>query len=71
MVTLGAKTFNLKKEEIKRKWYMVDATDQILGRLAAEIAKKLRGKDKPTFSPHLDCGDFIIVINAEKIALEA
>ena len=70
MVTLGTKTFNLKKEEIERKWYVVDATDQILGRFAAEIAKKLRGKDKPTFSPHLDCGDFIVVINAEKIRVK-
>ncbi len=70
MVTLGTKTFNLKKEEIERKWYVADATDQILGRFAAGIAKKLRGKDKPTFSPHLDCGDFIIVINAEKIRVK-
>jgi large subunit ribosomal protein L13 len=70
MVTLGTKTFNLKKEEIERKWFVVDATDQVLGRFAAEIAKKLRGKDKPTFSPHLDCGDFIIVINAEKIRVK-
>jgi len=70
MVTLGTKTFNLKKEEIERKWYVADATGQILGRFAAEIAKKLRGKDKPTFSPHLDCGDFIIVINAEKIKVK-
>jgi large subunit ribosomal protein L13 len=70
MVTLGTKTFNLKKEEIERKWYVVDATDKILGRFAAEIAKKLRGKDKPSFSPHLDCGDFVIVINAEKIRVK-
>jgi len=70
MVTLGIKTFNLKKEQIERKWYVADATDQILGRFAAEIAKKLRGKDKPTFSPHLDCGDFIIIINAEKIRVK-
>jgi len=67
MVTLGTKTFNLKKEEIERKWFVADATDQILGRLAVEIAKRLRGKDKPTFSPHLDCGDYVIVINADKI----
>jgi large subunit ribosomal protein L13 len=70
MVTLGTKTFNLKKEEIERKWYVVDATDQILGRFAAEIAKKLRGKDKPSFTPHLDCGDYIVVINAEKIRVK-
>ena len=70
MVTLGTKTFNLKKEEIERKWYVVDATDQILGRFAAEIAKKLRGKDKPSYTPHLDCGDYIVVINAEKIRVK-
>jgi len=67
MVTLGTKTFNLKKEEIERKWFVADATNQILGRFAVEIAKRLRGKNKPTFSPHLDCGDFVIVINADKI----
>ena len=70
MVNVGTKTFNLKKEEIKRKWYVVDARDKILGRLATEIAKKLRGKDKPTFTPHVDCGDFIIIINAEKIKVK-
>lgn len=70
MVTVGAKTFNLKREEIKRKWYVVDATDKILGRLATEVAVKLRGKDKPTFTPHVDCGDFIIIINAEKIKVK-
>ena len=70
MVNVGTKTFNLKREEIKRKWYVVDATDKILGRLATEIAKKLRGKDKPTFTPHVDCGDFVIVINAEKIKVK-
>jgi len=70
MVNVGTKTFNLKREEIKRKWYVVDATDRILGRLATEIAKKLRSKDKPTFTPHVDCGDFIIIINAEKIKVK-
>jgi len=70
MVNVGTKTFNLKREEIKRKWYLVDARDKILGRLATEIAKKLRGKDKPTFTPHVDCGDFIIIINAEKIKVK-
>ena len=70
MVDVGTKTFNLKREEIKRKWYVVDATDKILGRLATKIAKKLRGKDKPTFTPHVDCGDFIIIINAEKIKVK-
>ncbi len=70
MVDVGTKTFNLKREEIKRKWYVVDASDKILGRLATEIAKKLRGKDKPTFTPHVDCGDFMIIINAEKIKVK-
>jgi len=70
MVTLGTRTFNLKKEEIERKWYVVDATDQILGRFASEIAKRLRGKDKPSFTPHLDCGDYIIVINAGRIRVK-
>ena len=70
MVNVGTKTFNLKREEIKRKWYVVDAKDKILGRLATEIAKKLRGKDKPTFTPHVDCGDFMIIINAEKIKVK-
>ena len=70
MVNVGTKTFNLKREEIKRKWYVVDATDKVLGRLATEIAKKLRGKDKPTFTPHVDCGDFMIIINAEKIKVK-
>ncbi|HAJ95174.1 MAG TPA: 50S ribosomal protein L13 [Actinobacteria bacterium] len=70
MTILGTKTFNLKKEDIKRKWYIVDAQDKILGRLATEIAIKLRGKDKPVFTPHVDCGDFVIVINAEKIKVK-
>jgi len=67
MVNVGLKTFILKKEEIKRKWFLVDAKDKNLGRLCTEIAKILRGKNKPTFTPHLDCGDFVIVINADKV----
>ncbi len=67
MVNVGLKTFNLKKEDIKRKWFLVDAAGKNLGRLCTEIAKILRGKDKPTFTPHLDCGDFVVVINAGKI----
>jgi large subunit ribosomal protein L13 len=54
---------------LEHNWYIVDATDQRLGRLASEIATRLRGKDKPTFTPHMDTGDFIIVINAEKVAV--
>ena len=61
------KTYSAKAEDIERNWYVVDATDQILGRLASQIATILRGKHKPQFTPHVDCGDFVIVINAEKI----
>ncbi len=67
MVRVGLKTFNLKKEEIKRKWFLIDAEGKNLGRLCTEIAKILRGKNKPIFTPHLDCGDFVVVINAEKV----
>lgn len=67
MVKPGLKTFNLKKEEINKKWFLVDAKDKNLGRLCTGIARILRGKNKPTFTPHLDCGDFVIVINADKI----
>ncbi len=63
------KTFSAKKEEIKADWYLVDARDRVLGRLACTIANILRGKNKPTFTPHVDTGDFVIVINAEKIKL--
>ncbi|MCM1302642.1 MAG: 50S ribosomal protein L13 [Lachnospiraceae bacterium] len=61
------KTFMASPATIDRKWYVVDATDQTLGRLASEVAKVLRGKNKPIFTPHMDCGDFVIVINAEKV----
>ena len=61
------KTFMASPATINRKWYVVDATDMTLGRLASEVAKVLRGKNKPIFTPHMDCGDFVIVINAEKI----
>lgn len=63
------KTLIPSTKGIERKWYIVDASDKVLGRLAAEIAKILRGKHKPTFTPHLDLGDGVIVVNAEKIAL--
>ncbi len=63
------KTFMAKKDEVERKWYVVDATDKVLGRMASQIAKKLRGKDKPVFTPHVDTGDFVIVVNAEKVKL--
>ncbi len=61
------KTQFAKKEDINRKWYVVDAKDQILGRMATQIASYLRGKHKPTFTPNVDTGDFMIVINADKV----
>lgn len=61
------KTWNAKPNEIERKWWIVDATDKTLGRLSTEIAQTLRGKNKPQFTPHVDTGDFVIVINSEKI----
>lgn len=63
------KTHIPKTQEIDRKWYIIDAKDKVLGRICPTIANKLRGKDKPCFTPHLDCGDFIIVINADKVRL--
>ncbi len=63
------KTFVAKEQEVDRKWYLVDAEDKILGRLATQIAMRLRGKHKPIFTPHADTGDFIVVVNAEKVAL--
>ena len=63
------KTFVAKEHELERKWYLVDAENKVLGRLASEIATRLRGKHKPIFTPHADTGDFIVVINAEKVAL--
>jgi len=63
------KTFNVKKEDISRDWFVMDAQGKILGRLASEIARRLRGKHKPVYTPHLDTGDFIIVVNAGKIRL--
>ncbi len=61
------KTFSAKPETVKRDWYVVDASGKTLGRLATEIARRLRGKHKPEYTPHVDTGDYIIVINAEKI----
>ena len=63
------KTYTVKAGEIERRWYVVDAKDQVLGRLASSIATILRGKHKPTYSPHLDVGDFVIVVNAKDIRL--
>ena len=63
------KTFQAKKEEVEHQWYVVNAEGKILGRLATELAKILRGKNKPTFTPHVDTGDFVIVVNAKKVVL--
>ena len=60
-------TYSPKPEDANREWFIVDATDKILGRLCTEITTRLRGKHKPTFAPHMDMGDFIVVINADKI----
>ncbi len=61
------KTFSAKAETVKRDWFIVDATDKTLGRLASEIARRLRGKHKAEYTPHVDTGDYIVVINAEKV----
>jgi large subunit ribosomal protein L13 len=61
------KTFSAKPEEVRRDWFVVDATDKTLGRLATELASRLRGKHKPEFTPHVDTGDHIVVVNAERI----
>ena len=61
------KTYSAKPEEVRRDWYLVDATGKTLGRLSSEIASRLRGKHKPEFTPHVDTGDYIVVINAEKV----
>ena len=63
------KTFSAKSHEVNRDWYVVDATGKTLGRLASEIARRLRGKHKPEFTPHVDTGDYIVVINADKVAV--
>jgi len=63
------RTFMAKKENVQRNWYLVDAENKVLGRLASELAKILRGKNKPEFTPHVDTGDYIIVINADKVNL--
>ena len=62
-------THSVKAKEIERKWYIIDAADKPVGRVATEVARLLKGKHKPTYSTHLDCGDFVIVINSDKIVL--
>jgi large subunit ribosomal protein L13 len=61
------KTFSAKSHEVNRDWFVVDGTDLVLGRLAVEIARRLRGKHKPEYTPHVDTGDFVVVVNADKI----
>ena len=63
------RTYSPKPGDIQREWYVIDATDVVLGRLAVQAATLLRGKHKPTFAPHVDTGDFVIIVNAEKVAL--
>ncbi len=63
------KTLSAKPESVKRDWYVVDATGKTLGRLSSEIASRLRGKHKPEYTPHVDTGDYIVVVNAEKVAV--
>ena len=66
---MNAKTYTVRESEIERRWYVVDATDETLGRLASRIARVLEGKHKPTYSPNLDTGDHVIVLNASRIAV--
>ena len=61
------KTFSAKQHEVQHDWYVVDGTDKVLGRVASEVARRLRGKHKPEFTPHVDTGDFIVVVNADKL----
>jgi len=61
------KTVSVRSEDVRRDWYLIDATDQVLGRLATQVAERLRGKHKPEYTPHVDTGDYIVVINAERI----
>ena len=69
MDTLSYKTVSANKATVNKEWVLVDAENMVLGRLASEVAKILRGKHKPEFTPHVDCGDYVIVINAEKVQL--
>ena len=69
MDTLSYKTISANKATVQKEWVVVDATDQVLGRLSAKVAKLLRGKYKPSYTPHVDCGDNVIIINADKVIL--
>ena len=69
MDTLSYKTISANKATVQKEWVVIDATDQVLGRLGSKVAKLLRGKYKPSFTPHVDCGDNVIIINAEKVKM--
>ena len=69
MDTQSYKTVSLKAGDIKKEWFVIDATDLVLGRLASRVALVLRGKNKPSFTPNLDCGDNVIIVNADKVRL--
>ena len=69
MDSLSYKTISATAEGVTKEWYVIDATNEVLGRLASQVAKILRGKNKPSFTPHVDCGDNVIVINADKVKL--
>ncbi len=69
MDTLSYKTISANSATVKKEWYVIDATDQVLGRLASRVALVLRGKNKPDYTPHVDCGDNVIVVNADKVRL--
>jgi large subunit ribosomal protein L13 len=66
-IDLVMKTFSAKSHEVQREWFVIDATDKVLGRLSAEVALRLRGKHKPEYTPHVDTGDFIVIVNADKV----
>ena len=69
MESLSYKTISANASTVTKEWVLIDATNAVLGRLAVQVAKILRGKDKPSFTPHVDCGDNVIIINADKVRL--
>ena len=69
MDSLSYKTISVNAATANKEWYVIDATDEVLGRLASQVAKILRGKNKPSYTPHVDCGDYVVVINADKVKL--
>lgn len=69
MESLSYKTLSVSAHNVQKEWYVIDATDAVLGRLASQVAKILRGKNKPSYTPHVDCGDNVIIVNAQKVRL--